>query len=305
MSALDPNERPEPAPVMAMSTGSPTLSMAEFVITGKPPVEARQRAAIAVCDTVGVILAGAPEAAADIIRRTIVAESRGHCRVLGTGVCASASDAALANGVAAHAHDYDDMCFVSMAHPSCALVPSILATGELVRASGNAVLDAYIVGFEIECRLGLVMNPRHYHERGWHCTSSIGTLGAAAAAARMIGLDAPSTVHALGIAASLACGVKENLGSMVKPLHAGLAARLAKAGLVASKRSIDGPQGYLAAMDSQNPPAALADAIADLGSRWEILETGITVKLYPSCAATHPALDALLGLKDKHRFTTE
>ncbi len=312
MSALDPNERPEPAPVMAMSTGSPTLSMAEFIIAGKPPVEARQRAAIAVCDTVGVILAGAPEAAADIIRRTIVAEARGHCRVLGTGLCASPSDAALANGVAAHAHDYDDMCFVSMAHPSCALVPSILATGELARASGNAVLDAYIVGFEIECRLGLVMNPRHYHERGWHCTSSIGTLGAAAAAARMLGLDAPSTVHALGIAASLACGIKENLGSMVKPLHAGMAAhngiiaaRLAKAGFVASNRSIDGPQGYLAAMDSQNPPAALADAIADLGSRWEILETGITVKLYPSCAATHPALDALLDLKDKHNFTTD
>src|SRR3989449_727985 len=299
MSVLDSKQRPEPSTVMAMSTGSPTLSMAEFIIAGKPPVEARRRAAIAVCDTVGVILAGAPEAAADIIRRTIVAEARGHCRVLGTGVCASASDAALANGVAAHAHDYDDMCFVSMAHPSCALVPSILATGELVRASGNAVLDAYIVGFEIECRLGLVMNPRHYHERGWHSTSSIGTLGAAAAAARMLGLDAPSTVHALGIAASLACGVKENLGSMVKPLHAGMAARngvmaarLAKAGFVASKRSIDGPRGYLAAMDSQNPPAALTDAIADLGSRWEILETGITVKLYPSCAATHPALDA-------------
>jgi len=305
MSALDSKQRPEPSTVMAMSTGSPTLSMAEFIIAGKARVEARRRAAIAACDTVGVILAGAPEAAADIIRRTIVAEARGHCRVLGTGVCASASDAALANGVAAHAHDYDDMCFVSMAHPSCALVPSILATGELVRASGNAVLDAYIVGFEIECRLGLVMNPRHYHERGWHSTSSIGTLGAAAAAARMLGLDAPSTVHALGIAASLACGVKENLGSMVKPLHAGMAARLAKAGLVASKRSIDGPQGYLAAMDSQNPPAALTDAIADLGSRWEILETGITVKLYPSCAATHPALDALLALKDKHKFTTE
>ena len=179
MSVLDSNkQRPEPSTVMAMSTGSPTLSMAEFIIAGKPPVEARRRAAIAVCDTVGVILAGAPEAAADIIRRTIVAEARGHCRVLGTGVCASARDAALANGVAAHAHDYDDMCFVSMAHPSCALVPSILATGELVRASGNAVLDAYIVGFEIECRLGLVMNPRHYHERGWHSTSSIGTLGA-------------------------------------------------------------------------------------------------------------------------------
>src|SRR5438094_2817074 len=274
-----------------------TLKIAEFIKAGKLTAEARQRAATALCDTVGVILAGAPEAAANIIRRTVVAESQGNCRVLGTAERASASDRALANGVAAHAHDYDDMCFVSMAHPSCALVPSILAAGELTGASGSALLDAYIVGFEVECRLGLVMNPRHYHERGWHCTSSIGTLGAAAASARLLGLDAPSTVHSLGIAASLACGLKENIGSMVKPLHAGMAARhgvmaarLAKAGFIASKRSIDGPQGYLAAMDSQNPPAALTDAIADLGSRWEILDTGVTVKLYPSCAATHPQI---------------
>jgi 2-methylcitrate dehydratase PrpD len=153
------------------------------------------------------------------------------------------------------------------------------------------------------------MNPRHYHERGWHCTSSIGMLGAAAAAARLLKLDAPSTVHALGIAASLACGLKENLGSMVKPLHAGMAARngvtaarLAKAGFIASERSIDGPQGYLAAMDSQKPPSALVNAAADLGSRWEILDTGVTVKLYPSCAATHPPLDALLGLKRRHNI---
>src|SRR3989304_3868986 len=132
--------------------------MAEFIAAANPPVEARHRAAIALCDTVGVILAGAPEAAANIIRRTVVAESRGNCRVLGTAERASPSDAALANGVAAHAHDYDDMCFVSMAHPSCALVPSILAAGELTGASGSAVLDAYIAGFEIECRLGLVMN---------------------------------------------------------------------------------------------------------------------------------------------------
>ena len=289
-----------------------TVGMAKFITTAKPPVEARRRAAIALCDTVGVILAGAPEAASNIIRQTIVAESRGNCRVLGTGEQASASDAALANGVAAHAHDYDDMCFVSLAHPSCALVPSILAAGELTGASGSAVLDAYIAGFEIECRLGLVMNPRHYHERGWHCTSSIGTLGAAAAAARLLKLDAQSTVHALGIAASLACGLKENIGSMVKPLHAGMAARngvtaarLARAGFTASEKSIDGPQGYLTAMDSEKPPAALADVTADLGSRWEILDTGITVKLYPSCAATHPPLDALLGLKRRHNLTAE
>ncbi len=289
-----------------------TLKIAEFITTGKPPAAARQRAATALCDTVGVILAGAPEAAANIIRRTVVEESKGNCRVLGTADLANASDAAFANGVAAHAHDYDDMCFVSMAHPSCALVPSILAAGEVGGASGSAVLDAYVVGFEFECRLGIVMNPRHYHERGWHCTSSIGTLGAAAAAARLLGLDAASIAHALGIAASLACGLKENIGSMVKPLHAGmaarngvLAARLAKAGFIACEQSIDGPQGYLVAMDSQKPPSALPDAIADLGSRWEILDTGITVKLYPSCAATHPPLDALLSLKRRYKIGAE
>ena len=289
-----------------------TVKIAEFISAGKPGAEARQRAAIALRDTVGVILAGAPEAAANIIRRTVVAESRGDCSVLGTPLRASASDAALANGVAAHAHDYDDMCFVSMAHPSCALVPSILAAGELTGASGSAVLDAYVAGFEVECRLGLVMNPRHYHERGWHCTSSIGMLGAAAAAARLLKLDATSTMHALGIAASLACGLKENIGSMVKPLHAGMAARngvtaarLAKAGFIASEQSIEGPQGYLAAMDSEKPPSALAEATADLGSRWEILDTGVTVKLYPSCAATHPPLDALLGLKRRHNFVAD
>lgn len=291
---------------------NPTLTIAQFITTARPPVEARRRAAIALCDTVGVILAGVGEAAASIIHRTVVAESQGNCRVLGTARRASGGDAALANGIAAHAHDYDDMCFVSMAHPSCALVPSVLAAAELTGASGSAALDAYIAGFEVECRLGIVMNPRHYHERGWHCTSSIGTLGAAAAAARLLKLDAQSTAHALGIAASLACGVKENIGSMVKPLHAGMAARnglmaarLAQAGFGASEQSIDGPQGYLVAMDSQKPPSALADAAADLGSRWEILDTGITVKLYPSCAATHPPLDALLGLKRRHNLSDE
>jgi 2-methylcitrate dehydratase PrpD len=284
----------------------------EFVTAAKPPAAARTRAAAALCDTLGVILAGTPEPAAKIIRRTIVEESKGTCRVLGTAERASAPDAALANGVAAHAHDYDDMCFVSLAHPSCALVPSILAAGELTGASGSAVLDAYVVGFELECRLGLVMNPRHYHDRGWHCTSSIGTLGAAAAAARLLKLEAKAALHALGIAASLACGLKENIGSMVKPLHAGMAARngftaarLAQAGFVASEQSIDGPQGYLVAMDSQRHPSALLEVSTDLGSRWEILDTGITVKLYPSCAATHPPLDALLHLKRQYDFTAE
>jgi 2-methylcitrate dehydratase PrpD len=296
---------------MAVATKRVTAWMSEFVAAGTPPADARERAATAVCDTVGVILAGAPEAASKIIRAT-AADSQGPCRILGTAIRAGAGDAALANGVAAHALDYDDMCFVSLAHPSCALVPAALASAELVQAPGRAVLDAYVVGFEIECRLGAIMNPRHYHLRGWHCTSSIGTIGAAAAAARVLGLNPTATAHALGIAASAACGLKENIGAMVKPLHAGMAARngvmaarLAHDGFTASEQAIDGPQGYLTAMDSEQPASALAEALADLGARWEILDSGITVKLYPACAATHPPLDVLLDLQRRHGFTAE
>jgi 2-methylcitrate dehydratase PrpD len=125
-----------------------------------------------------------------------------------------------------------------------------------------------------------------------------------------MGLSAGEVTHALGIAASLACGLKENNGTMTKPLHAGAAARngvmaalLAKNGFTASEEAIDGPQGYLAAMDSERPAEALAQACADLGRRWEIDDTGITVKLYPSCAATHPPLDALLDLLRGHGIT--
>ena len=128
----------------------------------------------------------------------------------------------------------------------------------------------------------------------------------------MLGLNPSQTAHALGIAASSACGLKENIGAMVKPLHAGMAARngmmaarLAREGFTASERAIDGPQGYLAAMDSERPAAALVDALADLGARWEILDTGVTVKLYPSCAATHPPLDMLLDLKRRYGFAAE
>ncbi len=284
--------------------------LAEFVARAAPPRAARARAAAAIRDTLGVMLAGAPEPAARLVQAMALEEGSGPCALLGTPGRVGASWAALANGVAAHALDFDDMCFVSLAHPSCALLPAALAAGELARAPGAALLDAYVVGFEIECRLGLVMNPRHYHERGWHCTSTIGTVGAAAAAARVLGLTPQETGHALGIAASSACGLKENLGSMVKPLHAGMAARngvvaarLARRGYAASERSLDGPQGFLAAMDAQHP--TLERASADLDSHWEILTTGITVKLYPSCAATHPTIDVLRDLQRREGIAAE
>ena len=285
---------------------SALVSLADFITTATPPAAARHRAAAAFLDTVGVTLAGAAEPPARVVQRVLSAASSGPSPVLGTPIRATPAAACLANGTAAHALDYDDMCFVSLAHPSAPLVPAALAIAELRGASGQAALDAYVLGFEIETRLGRQMQPRHY-QRGWHPTSTLGTIGAAAAASRLLALDRRSTAHALAIAASEASGVKENFGTMVKPLHAGLAARngvmaalLAEGGLTGSELALDGPQGFLAAMDGTH--TTLGDAAADLGRRWEIVDTGITVKLYPSCAGTHPALDALLLLRRREHY---
>ena len=284
-------------------------AIAEFVAHAKPPALARQRASTAFLDTIGVTLAGASEPASERVRRVVIEEYPGRCRILGTSLTASASGAALANGTAAHALDFDDMCFVSLAHPSAPLVAALLAAGETAHASGRVLADAYAIGFEIETRLGPLMNPEHY-QRGWHCTSTLGTVGAAAAVSRVMSLSPEAIAHAIAIAASEASGLKENFGTMVKPLHAGLAARnavlaarLASEGVTASSRAIDGEQGFIAAFAGTSRDAVAA--CGDLGSRWELVDSGITVKLYPSCAGTHPALDAMLDLRREHGLTPE
>jgi len=294
---------------MSLQVKGAVATIADFAATAPVNDNARQRAATALKDTCGVMLAGAVEPAARMVQSMAADEGIGDCRIVGTPLTTSPGLAAFANGVAAHSLDYDDMCFVSLAHPSAPLVPAIVGVGELVRMSGDAVLDAYVVGFEIQARLGRLMNPRHY-QRGWHCTSTLGAISSAAGAARLLELGAAGTAHALSIAASSASGLKENFGTMVKPLHAGLAGRdgvlaalLAQSGLSASANAFDGPQGYLRAFDSERDD--LGSVTADLGSRWEILETGITVKLYPSCAGTHPTLDAVLDLLAEQRFTAD
>ena len=270
---------------------------------------ARARAAIAVLDTVGVTLAGASEPASLIVRQVVAAEGGDACGVFGTPVRASMSGAALANGTAAHALDYDDMCFVSLAHPSAPLVPAVLAAAESERLTGRAVLDAYVVGFEIEARLGRLMNPRHY-QRGWHCTSTLGTIGAAAAVSRLLGLDAgrrrprARDRRVRGVrperelrddGQAAACGAggaqRRARGAAGQGRHDGERAGARRPAGISSR---DGQRG-----------TALADAIADLGARWEILDTGITVKLYPSCAGTHPSLDAILDLRRREGFTAD
>jgi 2-methylcitrate dehydratase PrpD len=286
-----------------------TARLAEFVQTTAPrdcPEAALAQTRRAVLDTLGVMLAGATEPVARAVRAVARADgSVPLCTVIGTRLRASAGWAALANGAAGHAHDFDDTSFALLGHPSVPLLAAALASAEAETADGAAVAIAYVVGFEIDAALGLAVNPAHY-TRGWHATSTIGTLGCAAAAARLLGLDVTQTRHALGIAASLASGLKENFGSMTKPFHAGhaaqngvRAAQLAREGLTASDSALEGRQGYLAAFSGAGPEAA---ALAGLGHRWELAASGIAVKPYPSCALTHSAIDALVELRARHRI---
>ncbi len=283
-----------------------TLSrqLAEFVAgtaIDSLPDEAVVHARRAILDTLGVALAGCREDAPSIVAGQ-VRRSGGspEAAVLGWSLRAPATEAALVNGASAHALDYDDVSYSMRGHPSAPLLPAVLATGEAVGAAGADVVLAFVLGMEVECKLGRLMGGRHY-ALGWHPTSTLGTLGAAAACAKLLRLDTDRTQAALGIAASMACGVRANFGTMTKPLHVGLAGRngvqaatLAAAGFSASAEALDAEDGFLAAFLGQS---AQTDAGLDpLGDSYDIVSPGLGQKLYPCCYATHRAVDAALEL---------
>jgi 2-methylcitrate dehydratase PrpD len=286
-----------------------TQRLAAFAVSAAVPEEARESASRALLDTLGVALAGARTEAARIIAGSIREQGGApEATVLGADFRAPAAEAALANGVAAHALDFDDVSATMRGHPSVPLVPALFALGEARAAAGRDVLDAFVVGFEIECKLGRVIGGPAY-TLGWHATSVFGTVGAAAACARLLGLSVKQTASALAIAASLAGGLQANFGTMTKPLHAGWAARsgltaaaLAGRGLSAATGAIE--VGFLRAFSggAEIDPRPLIDA---LGNPWEILDPGIGVKLYPCCYATHRAIDAALDLRNRHRLTPD
>ena len=286
---------------------SAAARLAEFIVKTSLedcPIEAVVRVRRAALDTLGVMLAGTTEPVAQIVRRVARAEGGiALATVVGTTLKTSPGWAALANGAAGHAHDFDDTNFALLGHPSVPLLSTALATAEAEMADGRALVLGYIVGFEVDVALGTALNPDHY-TRGWHATASIGTLGCAAAAARIIELDLVQTRHALAIAASHASGLKENFGSMTKPYHAGhaarsglLAAQLAREGLTASESALEGRQGYVAAFGATH---GLDETLERLGRAWHLLASGIAVKPYPSCALTHSAIDALIDLREQH-----
>jgi 2-methylcitrate dehydratase PrpD len=281
-----------------------TALLAEFVTKSRPedcPEAAVEAARRAILDCLGVMLAGSTEPAARILQHVARAEGGSPlCSVVGTMERTGAVWAALCNGTAAHALDFDDTNFALMGHPSAPVLAAALAAGELALANGSAVLHAFLLGFEVETTLAEVINPPHY-AHGWHATCTLGTLGATATAARLLGLDAAQTRAALAVAASQSSGLKENFGTMTKPFHAGHAARsgvlsalMAREGWTASDHALDGPQGFFNVLGAGKPAL---EPLGTLGTPWKILTTGVAVKPYPSCAGTHSIIDSALELR--------
>lgn len=208
--------------------------------------------------------------------------------------------AAFINAVGGNLLDYDDTHLRTVIHPSAPVAPAALALAEQCGLSGAAMLHAFILGAEVECRIGNAVSPGHY-ARGWHITSTCGVFGAAAAAAKLLGLDAIQTWHALGIAASQSAGIIENLPSAAKNVSVGNAARnglfaalLAEQGYTAAPAAIEGPLGWGRAMGDE---PAVGEIIDGLGERWELLSN--TYKPYPCGIVMHSVIDACLELRQQ------
>lgn len=261
---------------------------------------ARQWARHALLDWAAVTIAGSREPLAGMLIEEFAADT-GPCTLVATGRRASLHDAALVNGATGHALDYDDVNFLMHGHPTVPVAPVVLALGEAMGKTGREILDAFIVGYEAECRVGDMAGHGHY-DKGFHATGTIGTFGAAAAAARLMGLDAGQTANAIGMAAAQAAGLKSMFGTMTKPFHAGkaasnglIAARLAGRGFTASTEGIETAQGFAA---TQAPGFEAAPMRPDPAAPFAV-ESNL-FKYHAACYMTHSAIEAAAALRRAH-----
>ncbi|MGB3289717.1 MAG: MmgE/PrpD family protein [Burkholderiaceae bacterium] len=260
-------------------------------------------------DAIATMIAGRDTDVVQIVRSFVRQRqsTAAEAHVLFLDELAASNDAALINGCAAHALDYDDVALGG--HPSTVLVPAILAEGERLNASGEQALTAYLVGYEAWAEL-FSRDPDPYHLKGWHPTAVLGTVGAACAVAYLNKLSVEQCSNAIALAASMASGLVANFGTMAKPLHAGRAAscaidavRLAAGGLTAAHDALEHHAGYLAALSPKG--AANREDATGLGKKLHILEAGLSIKKYPMCYSTHRVVDGILDLAKSHAIRPE
>ena len=247
-------------------------------------------------DWIGVTVAGSAEPAARLVRDDTLADgTTGAATLIGTGEQVGAGPAALVNGTAAHALDYDDVVPAMSGHPSAPVIAALLPLAEVHGLDGSAFTAAFLAGFDTECRVGRLLAPGHYGS-GWHATGTLGTLGAAAASAHALDLTEPQWRQALGIAATQAAGLRGVFGTMSKPLHAGnaalhgqRAARLAQRGFTSNPDIIETAFGFAAVLSETAGGNAFSDA-PELAN--------VLFKYHAACYGAHAAMDAVAHASD-------
>ncbi len=272
------------------------------------PEEIRALARQCVLDYVACTLAGAAEPLTTMLLAEMAEQGgRDEAGVIGHAARLPAASAALVNGAAAHALDFDDVNLAMPGHPSVAILPALLALAEARGASGAAVIAAFVAGYELQCRLGTTIAPGHYDVLGFHATATVGSFGAAAACAHLLGLDADQAATALGIAGTQAAGLKSMFGTMCKPLHAGkaaynglLAAKLAARGFTSRTDVLECAQGFARTHSPDfNPERAFADPPGGFHIRNNLF------KYHAACYLTHAPIEAARQLRAQHGVTPD
>jgi 2-methylcitrate dehydratase PrpD len=294
-----------------------TAYVARFITETKAsgiPAEVMHLGKRSILDGIGLALAGNAAESGHLVRQyleTLGCPLDKGCTVIGTPLKVPARFAAFANGIAMHADDYDDTqlavakdrVYGLLTHPTAPALPPVLALGEAANRPGLDVLTAYQVAVEVETKVAEAIHPRHY-DHGFHSTATIGAIGAAAGAARLLGLDVEQTQRALGIGASQSAGLRENFGTMTKPFHPGrsaesgvVAAEFAKLGWTATPIVLEAGRGFFQAAGGGYDAGAID---GKLGNPWTFASPGVSIKPHPSGSLTHPGMGLMLDLIRRH-----
>jgi 2-methylcitrate dehydratase PrpD len=301
----------------AAKDASLTAEVAAFIVKTRAadiPKEVAYLGKRSVLDGIGLALAGAASETGEITRKYLRAlgfVGEGGGTVIGSDLNVPPRFAAFANGISIHADDYDDTqlavlkdrVYGLLTHPTAPALPPALAIAERDRRSGADLMLAYQVGVEVECKVAEAIHPRHY-QTGFHSTATCGSIGAAAAAAKLLGLDREATRRALAIGATQAGGLRENFGTMTKPFHAGraaengvVAAEIAALGFTASPTALEADRGFFRAAGGGFNPEMIS---GHLGKPWTFHSPGVSIKPHPSGSLTHPGMAVMMELIAKH-----
>lgn len=294
---------------MTAATGGDEVSraLARWVVgvgAGDIPAAVRRQAQRAIVNFFATALGGCRDPAVEACLAVLAPfAAPGEAGVIGRRERLDALTAAFVNAASGNVFDFDDTHVPTVIHPTAPVLPALLALASRRRIGGAALIEAFVTGVEVECRIGNAVSPGHYR-RGWHITATCGVFGAAAAAGRIIGLDAERLVWALGIASAQASGLVETLGTMAKSIGVGNAARngllaalLAERGVTGPARPLEGPRGFMAVTGEGGDPGRLTRG---LGDGFELMRN--TFKPWPCGVVLNPVIDAVFDLRARHRL---